>query len=35
MSRAHASEQEWHPMQRSILGVVKIFTVLSPYTSLS
>jgi hypothetical protein len=24
-SRAQASEQEWQPMQRSILGAVRIF----------
>jgi len=29
--RAQASEQEWHPMQRSILGVGRIFKTISPY----
>jgi len=33
-SRAQASEHEWHPMQRSILGVVRIFMALPPYNSL-
>src|SRR5574340_1424256 len=32
-SRAQASEQEWHPMQRSIRGVVRIFMALSPSIS--
>ncbi|SPD75587.1 hypothetical protein PITCH_A650008 [uncultured Desulfobacterium sp.] len=26
INRPHAREQEWHPMQRSILGVVNVFT---------
>src|SRR5512135_374016 len=32
-SRAQASEQEWHPMQRSIFGAVRIFMVLPPSIS--
>ncbi len=31
-SLAQASEQEWQPMQRSILGVVRIFMVAPPDT---
>jgi hypothetical protein len=31
--RAHASEQEWQPMHRSINGVVNIFIVRSPYSA--
>src|SRR5512143_1247720 len=30
-SRAQASEHEWHPMQRSILGVVRIFMVFTSF----
>src|SRR5271157_1221023 len=33
--RAQAKEQEWQPMQRSILGVVKIFMLSSPSFSTS
>jgi len=29
MMRAQASEQEWHPMQRSIRGAVRIFMMCS------
>jgi hypothetical protein len=32
--RAQASEQEWQPMQRSILGVVRIFIAISPFDAL-
>jgi hypothetical protein len=31
IKRAQASEQEWQPMQRSILGAVRIFIVTSPF----
>jgi len=30
-SLAQAREQEWQPIQRSILGVVKIFMAIPPY----
>src|SRR5512135_2838386 len=30
-SRAQRSQQQWLPLQRSILGVVRIFMALSPF----